>query len=43
LERGDARRYLWIIRRVSAKHADAPHPVGLLRACGQRPRRRAPE
>ena len=38
------RRYagltLWIVRGRVHQHADAPHPLGLLRARRERPRRR---
>src|ERR1700674_2111605 len=33
----------WIVRGSGHEHADVPHPVGLLRAYRDRPRRRAAE
>jgi hypothetical protein len=42
-ERSQASLSFPIVRRVWQEHADAPHPPGLLRACRERPRRRAAE
>ena len=42
-ERREAGLPFRIVRGQVHKHADAPHPLGLLRACGERPRRRAAE
>jgi hypothetical protein len=42
-ERGEVRLIDGIVFVASQEHADAPHALGLLRACGERPRRRAPE
>jgi hypothetical protein len=39
-ERRDASLSFPIVRRQVCQHADAPHSLGLLRACGERPRGR---
>src|SRR5262249_41688427 len=38
-----ARLSFWIILRIVHQHCDSAHPVGLLRACRNWPRRRAAE
>jgi hypothetical protein len=42
-ERREARLRQGIVFVVRHEHADAPHPLGLLRSARQRPRRRAAE
>src|SRR5262249_43124 len=42
-QRCDARLRVWLVRRGIHQHADAPHPLALLRARRERPRRRAAE
>jgi hypothetical protein len=42
-ERRDVSLPLRIVFVKRHEHADAPHPVALLRPCHHRPRRRAPE
>src|SRR5262249_46171935 len=37
-ERGDARLCLRVVGGKTHQHADPPHPLRLLRACGNRPR-----
>ena len=39
----DAARCFGIVRGQVHQHADAPHPLALLRACGKRPYRGAAE
>src|SRR5262249_54146609 len=36
-ERQDAGLLCWIVRRKGREHANAPHPIRLLRTCRQRP------
>jgi hypothetical protein len=39
-ERSNACLRFWIVRRPWQQHTDAPHALGLLRPCRQRPHRR---
>src|SRR5262245_62055390 len=43
MECWDAGLSFRIVRSYVHKHADASHPLALLRPCRERPRRRAPE
>src|SRR5262245_53956416 len=43
VERRDPSLTFWIVCGGTHKHTDTPHPLGLLRPCCERPRRRAAE